>query len=209
MIHRSVSLTTDADMAATREEGQTVSRRSTTTVRAAAVLCAVSMLFLCAPQQTQGKDPERPSHSLTIVDVGGSTTKLSMEDLREIPQIQEKECICVGEVVGFVGVFDYKGVRVNDLLEKVKAASSISLYAKKNLYLVFKGTDGYQVIASWVELTQTAGGSRAMIATEKDGKPLPPNEGAFRLVFPGDKYVGRSVKCLERIEIHSAPGIQP
>ena len=185
-----------------------MSRLSKRTVRAAAVLCAVSMLFLCSMRQIEGRDPERPSDSLTIVDVDGSTTKLSVEDLRGMPQVQEKECICVGEVVGFIGILDYRGVRVVDLLEKVKAASSLSLYEKKSLYLVFKGTDGYQVIASWVELIHTAGGSRAMIATEKDDKPLPAKEGKFRLVFPADKYVGRSVKCLERIEIHSAPGTQ-
>jgi len=185
-----------------------MSRLPTTILRAATVLCAVSMLFLWAPQQTHGRDPERPSDSLTVVDVDGSTTRLLLEDLHQMPQNTEKECICVGEVVGFIGIFDYKGVCITDLLEKVKAASTTSLYKKKNLYIVFKGTDGYQVIASWVELNQTAGGARVMIATEKDGEPLPATEGKFRLVFPADKYVGRSVKCLERIEIHSAPGTQ-
>lgn len=185
-----------------------MSRLSTKTSRAATALCALLILSLCATQQIEGRDPQRSSDSLTILDVDGSTTTLSMKDLLEMPQVQEKECICVGEVVGFIGIFDYRGVRVIDLLEKVKAASSMSMYNRKSMYIVFKGTDGYQVIASWIELAQTAGGSRAMIATEKGGKPFPANEGEFRLVFPADKYVGRSVKCLERIEIHTAPGIE-
>lgn len=208
MMGLAVGTAIGADIHATEMEDHAMSKLSTKTVRAATALSGCLMLFLCATQQTEGRDPDRPSDSLTIVDVDDSTTRLSMEDLCEMPQVQEKECICVGEVVGFIGIFDYRGVRVIDLLEKVKAASSMSLYNRKSLYIVFKGTDGYQVIASWVDLMQTAGGGRAMIATEKGGKPLPAKEGKFRLVLPADKYVGRSVKCLERIEIHSAPGIQ-
>lgn len=49
-------------------------------------------------------------------------------------------------------------------------------------------------------------GRRALMALEKDGEPLPSFEGQFRLVLPGDKYVGRSVKWLEAIEVHGAEG---
>ena len=175
--------------------------------RTITALCITAVLFLCLPQETAGKDPERASLSLSIVDVDGSAVKLSMDSLRRMPHVEEKECICVGEVVGFIGIFDYKGVRVADLLGNAKAASTLSRYKQKNLYVIFKGTDGYQVIASWSELTQTPGGARAMVAIEKDGKPLPASEGTLRLVFPADKYVGRSVKCLEMVEIHSAPGV--
>ena len=175
--------------------------------RVGTVLCVGAVLLLCVSQETAAKDPDRPSLSLSIVDVDGSTVDFSAERLGRMSQVEEKECICVGEVVGFIGVFDYKGVRLVDVLEHAKAAARLSRYKQKSLYVVFKGTDGYQVIASWVELMQTAGGGRAMVALEKDGKRLPANEGAFRLVFPADKYVGRSVKCLETIEIHSAAGV--
>jgi DMSO/TMAO reductase YedYZ molybdopterin-dependent catalytic subunit len=157
-------------------------------------------------QETACKDPEKPSESLTIIDTDGSRISLSIEDLNRMTHVEEKECICVGEVVGFIGVFDYKGVPLVDLLQRATAASSLSRYQQKKLYLIFKGTDGYRVIASWVELTQSACGNRALVALEKDGKPLPSGEGRFRVVFPGDKYVGRSVKCLETIEIRLAPG---
>ena len=164
-------------------------------IRAVTALCVSAGLLLCVPQETAAKDPNRPSLSLTIVDVDGSTVRLSVERLGRMRQLEEKECICVGEVVGFIGVFDYKGARIVDVLEHAKAATTLSRYKQKNLYVIFKGTDGYQVIASWAELMQTAGGGRAMVAIEKDGTRLPANEGAFRLVFPADKYVGRSVKC--------------
>lgn len=169
-------------------------------------VCLVAMLLCCIVRQTAGKDPEKPFDSLTIVDKDGSRISLSIEDLNRMTHVEEKECICVGEVVGFIGVFDYRGVRVTELLKRATAATSCSLYQQKNLYLIFKGTDGYRVIASWSELTQTPCGSRAMIALEKDGEPLPSSEGKLRVVFPGDKYVGRSVKCLDTIEIRIASG---
>ena len=48
-----------------------------------------------------------------------------------------------------------------------------------------------------------------MLVLEKDGELLPDTEGFVRLVLLGDKYVGRSVKCLERIEIRCADGVKP
>ncbi len=181
-----------------------MSNRSARWLCALTVLCVSTVLFLCVSHETAAKDPDRPSLSLTIVDVDGSPVELSPESISQLPRVEEKECICVGEHVGFIGIFDFKGVRLADLLKNAKAASALSLYEQKSLYLIFKGTDDYQIIASWSELVQTAGGARAMVATEKNGKPLPANEGTFRLLFPGDKYVGRSVKCLETIEIRSA-----
>jgi DMSO/TMAO reductase YedYZ molybdopterin-dependent catalytic subunit len=186
-----------------------MSNRSARCLCALTAICVAAVLFLCVSHETAAKDPDRPSLSLTIMDVDGSPVEFSPESVGQLPQVEEKECICVGEHVGFIGIIDYKGVRLADLLKNARAASALSLYEQKSLYLIFKGTDGYQVIASWCELTQTAAGARAMVALEKDGKPLPPNEGPFRLLFPADKYVGRSVKCLETIEIRSAMSGKP
>ncbi len=171
-------------------------------------LAVVLVLFMWVASEAPGKDPERPSDSITIVDVDGSTVKLSMDDMSRMLRAEEKECICVGENVGFIGIFDYEGVRLKNILQKAKAALALSDYKQENLYVVFRGTDGYQVIESWPGLRMTAGGDRAMVAVKKDGKPLPPDEGQFRLFFPADKYVGRSVKCLETIEIRLAPGAE-
>lgn len=177
-------------------------------LRCGVALFAIVALVVCLHHDAFCKDPERLSDAITIVDIDGSTAKLSVEDLRRMPQVTERECICVGEVSGFIGIFDFKGVRLTDLLEKADAASTLSRYEQENTYIVFRGTDGYQVIASWTELTQTPDGNRAMVIIEKDGKPLGATAGKFRLLFPADKYVGRSVKCLETIEIHSAPGVK-
>lgn len=152
--------------------------------------------------------PDRASETLTICDLDGSKLELSVEEVRALPQVTERECICVGESVGFIDIVDYSGVRLMDVLNKAKNGADAGHYRNNNMYVILRGTDGYQVIASWPELEQSDDGRRALVALDKDGKPLPETEGAFRLVFPGDKYVGRSVKCLETIEIHCVPGVE-
>lgn len=154
-------------------------------------------------------NPERPSTTLTLVDMDGTATVFQYEDLRQLPQVSVKDCICVGESSGFIGIFDYQGVPLRDVLEKAKAAHAGSDMMRENQYVVFIGTDGYQIIASWTELHQPPNGVSAMLVLEKDGEVLPDTEGFVRLALLGDKYAGRSVKCLERIEVRRADGVKP
>lgn len=172
-------------------------------MQTAALIPAMLLATLCA----HAGDPERPSDAVTIIDVDGGTIRITAEELRAMPQHTEKEVIFVGERVGFIGIFDFTGVRLTDLLEKAPAAQGAGAYKKRNLYLILRGTDGYQTVVSWKELANTPAGQRALLALEQDGEALPRTEGAVRSLFPGDKYCGRSIKCLETIEIHVVAGV--
>lgn len=145
--------------------------------------------------------------TLTLIDVDGTSVSLSLDALRAIPPATEKENIIVGRKEGLIGVFDYEGPTIADLLSKAPAAQAMPEYKKLNTYVVFKGTDGYQTIASWEELTETADGRRALVVLKKDDKALSEEEGFMRTYFPADKYPCRSVKWLSSIEIHLAPGV--
>ncbi len=169
------------------------------------VFAVVAVLLFAFGAWTEGLS--RSSESLAIVDLDGSKIPLTADDLRKMTQEIEEELICVGHSSGFLGIFDYSGVRLSEVLKRAKAAEGASEYRRENMYVVFRGTDGYQTLASWTELTMTTEGKRVMIALDKGTEPLPPLEGKFRIVFPGDKWVGRSVKCLETIEIHCADGV--
>ncbi len=135
--------------------------------------------------------PLKPSESLTLIDCDGTKTSMTLDDLRKMPQELEEQLICVGQSSGYIGIFDYSGVRLSNILEKAKASVKARDNKRENLYVVFKGTDGYQIIATWTELTMTSDGKRVLIALEKDSNPLSNEEGGMRLVLPGDKYVGR------------------
>jgi DMSO/TMAO reductase YedYZ molybdopterin-dependent catalytic subunit len=167
-------------------------------------MAGVVAMGLCSG--AAGAGPDRSSMSLTLIDVDGTKTTFSVEDLRKMPQEFEEQCICVGQSSGFIGIFDFGGVRLSKILESAKAAHASNDNKRENIIVVFKGTDKYQVIATWTELTMTSDGMRVLVALNKDLAPLPDNEGKMRLVLPGDKYVGRSVKCLETIELRLADG---
>lgn len=171
------------------------------------LIAGMAVFNFTAVAADDSKAPARPSSKIILMDLNGLEVEITLEELRDMPQETEEQCICVGEASGYIGIFDYRGVRLHTVLQYAKAANEASGYRKENMYLVFKGTDGYQVMASWTELHQPPNGKRAILVLEKDGKPLDDAEGGMRLFFPGDKYVGRSVKWLERIEIHCVDGV--
>ena len=149
-----------------------------------------------------------PAQSLTILDVDGTSVKLSLDEIRALPTLREKECVLVGRTEGLLGKADYEGPAIAEVLSKAPAAQALPPYIRNNSYVVMKGTDGFQATASWEELTETIDGHHAMIVLTKNGTPLPDAEGSMRTYFPGDKYLCRSVMYLETIEIHVVPGIK-
>ncbi len=66
--------------------------------------------------------------------------------------------------------------------------------------LLVTGRDGYAVTLSVGELDPDFEGKSVILAYARDDKPTPPAEG-LRLVVPGDKKGGRSVRDVVRIEV--------
>lgn len=58
-------------------------------------------------------------------------------------------------------------------------------------------TDGYVVVTSTGEIAPDFGGKAALVAYERDGKPL----ADFRIVMPGDKKGGRNVHDVTTITV--------
>lgn len=58
-------------------------------------------------------------------------------------------------------------------------------------------TDGYVVVTSTGEISPDFGGKAAIIAYERDGKPV----SGFQLIMPGDKRGGRNIRDIATIEI--------
>jgi DMSO/TMAO reductase YedYZ molybdopterin-dependent catalytic subunit len=57
--------------------------------------------------------------------------------------------------------------------------------------------DGYVVVTSTGEIAPDFGGKAALVAYERDGKPL----DGLRIVIPGDKHGGRNVRDVATITI--------
>ena len=67
------------------------------------------------------------------------------------------------------------------------------------------GSDGYSAALALGEIAPAFEAKRVIVADQTDSRPLGP--GHFRLVVPGDRYGGRSVRDVVRIAV-IAPGPQ-
>lgn len=61
--------------------------------------------------------------------------------------------------------------------------------------------DGFEAVFTCAELMPEMGKTRAWIVWSSDGKPLPEDEGPFRLVVTTDQKGSRSVRNLTGLRI--------
>ena len=62
------------------------------------------------------------------------------------------------------------------------------------------GRDGYSAVLALAEIDPEFEGKQVLLAYRRDGKPIEGN--ALRLVVPGDRHGGRSVRDVVRIDLH-------
>jgi hypothetical protein len=67
--------------------------------------------------------------------------------------------------------------------------------------VVATAADGFQSVFSCAELFPDMGPTKALVAWEIDGKPLPVDQGPLRLVVTTDKEPARSIYKLTKIEV--------
>src|SRR6185437_5300190 len=112
-------------------------------------------------------------------DVAGTVTFTS-EDLAKMP----REKVRLPDPAGADVV--YEGVPVREILKRAGVLPSPLRGKALATYILAKGSDGYQVVFGIGEFDQEFGNATIVIVDQRDGKPLPANQGAFRLVAPND-----------------------
>jgi DMSO/TMAO reductase YedYZ molybdopterin-dependent catalytic subunit len=105
------------------------------------------------------------------------------------------------------GPFTYRGVLLRDILDQ---ADVIGGYHDRIHYVILvKATDGYVASIAYGELgnPEIFGYGHILLAYERDGEPLSPDEGPVRLIVPTDYYQGRWVKWVYEIDVEDALSI--
>lgn len=158
---------------------------------------------LAAATPVASPEAEQSLEILGLVERPGA---LGLDDLRGLPQATvttEYETSRGRERHA------YTGVRLYDVLQHVgvvpEPGDRTPLLRR---YLVVTAKDGYRVVLSGGEIDPDFGDVPLLLAWERDGKPLPPEEGPLELVAPGDRLVSRYVWGVVRIDvlgIESAP----
>lgn len=90
----------------------------------------------------------------------------------------------------------YTGAPLWSVLQK---SASLNADPRQRLHqvVIVTGNDGYTAALALAEIDPEFEGKQVLLAYKQDGKPL----DELRLVVPGDKFGGRSVRNVVRIEI--------
>lgn len=122
--------------------------------------------------------------------------KLSVTELVSLPAYELKAKDKDG------GQRTFKGVMLWAILDSAGVTLGQELRGN-NLakYVLFKASDGYEVLFSLPEIDPEFSDKVILLAYEVDGKPLALSEGPFRLVVPQDKKHARWIRQLNSIQI--------
>ena len=91
----------------------------------------------------------------------------------------------------------YTGVSLWALVAAASPVHEAGPHSALRHAIMVQGRDGYSVALAIGELDPEFEGKQVLVAYAQDGKPLPD----LRLVVPGDKRTGRSVRDVVAIEV--------
>jgi hypothetical protein len=92
---------------------------------------------------------------------------------------------------------NYTGVLLWSLIDLAGGVDDTTRNAVVRHTIRITATDGYVVVLSTGEIAPDFGNTRALVAYERDGKPL----DNFRVVLPGDKHGARDIHDVTTIAV--------
>lgn len=100
----------------------------------------------------------------------------------------------------------YSGVDLRALLEHSGLAVGRLRGAALAQYFVVEARDGYRVAFGVADLDSALVSRRLILVDRLEGRPLPPEEGPWRLIVLGDPAGARSVRMVSAIRVRSVGG---
>jgi DMSO/TMAO reductase YedYZ molybdopterin-dependent catalytic subunit len=153
--------------------------------RVAAIIIAAGLLAGSAAAQ---------SPSLTLDGKVKQPRHFALDDLKKLP-VQHADVTYQtdrGPVTA-----NFTGVLLWSLIEAAGGLDDSEKNAAVRHAIRVTAKDGYVMVTSTGEIEPELGGKPALVAYERDGKPL----DDFRIVMPGDKHGARNVRDVVTITI--------
>lgn len=150
---------------------------------------------------------QTPSATSTL-SVSGNVAQpltLTIDDLRRYPA-HAVEYTPRGGMSGSTAAEParhYTGCLLRDVLSAAKPTEAKARDLRKS-YVVASSSDGYEVVFSWAELFISSVGDSVFVVYERDGAPLPDDEGRIALVVVTDLRPARHVKWLRTLVLRTA-----
>jgi Oxidoreductase molybdopterin binding domain len=128
----------------------------------------------------------------------------SVEQTRTIDPAMAEKLPAVEEKVSFLTSHGpeqgaYTGALLWSVLDHGDVLGS-DRRARLRRTIVVTGRDGYAVVLALAEIDPEFEGKQVLLAYRRDGQPIA--GGTLRLIVPGDRHGGRSVRDVVRIDLH-------
>jgi molybdate transport system substrate-binding protein len=143
--------------------------------------------------------------SFTVSGLVQHPQTFTVADLRRLPVATVTVTLRTDK--GAQGIFSYTGVLLNTVIQQTVPITNTG---NKNdilrLFATVGATDGYQTTVGMAEILPQFGRQRVILAYAKNGRPLPQDEGAVRLIVPGDFLAGRWVSNVNSVVVGTPTG---
>jgi hypothetical protein len=143
--------------------------------------------------------------SFAVSGLVQNPTTFTVADLRKLPATTVTVTLRTDK--GAQGIFSYTGVLLNTVIQQTVPITNTG---NKNdilrLFATVGATDGYQTTVSMAEILPQFGRQSVILAYAKNGRPLPQDEGAVRLIVPGDFLAGRWVSNVNSVVVGTPTG---
>ena len=170
----------------------------------AATTFALTLLLAMPAARAQAPDamhmdmaPAGPPADSTTLTIAGRVAHPSTFDIAALQALPAASVTLDTTTENGVHHATYKGVLVWTLLD---AAGPLDEPGRKTFLqhtILARGQDGYAVAVAIGEIDPKFEGKQLLVAYAEDDKPLP----SLKLVLPGDRRAGRSVKDLAGLEV--------
>jgi hypothetical protein len=155
------------------------------------VLC----LMAAGAARGQTRAPARAADTLRVELSGHPVRAFTARDLARLPR--DSVDASAHDAVGH-----YSGVRFTSLLRMAGFPPSDSVRGPLlATYVLVEAADGYRVVFAMAELDESFTDRVVLLADRVDGHALPPNEGPWRLIVPGEKRPARWIRQVTRVVI--------
>jgi hypothetical protein len=146
------------------------------------------------PADSANPAPVAPA-KLVVVDEAGAGHEFTLAEFSKLPQKTVK-------VTSHDKEAEFSGASLVDLLGSCDVEFGEKLKGKRaSTVAVLDATDGYRIVVSLLEIDPASTDKVALVADERDGKPLDSKEGPYRLVLPGEKREIRWICNLKTIHV--------
>jgi hypothetical protein len=141
-------------------------------------------------------DLPNPVHGLLLQREDGNSQAFPLEKIAALPKLTEKT---QQKTSGGEQTVEWSGPLLWDILTSSGLVDPAKHGEHSHLILRAMGRDGYVVTIAVAEISPDFAGKPIIVADRLNGSPLPGE--ALRLIVPGERRAGRSVRDLVRLSI--------